>query len=273
MSSVGFRIAFYFSPAKKPWTKMVIQLVFGLSLPLFCLPTWSCNARVINLGGDVIALSGCISDSSANALRNVITSKTRKLLIESEGGSVPAALGIARIIQENRIQVHVRGYCLSSCANYLLPAASFASVEKGSRIMFHGDAQLVMPEQRELRQSIEEGPFSQSFNKIVDTEAIFQSKSPRASFINFLQRNIISEATYHNEPAPQAVAVDCKGQELRQWTPSPRVLIDLSLIDQIVEVHRFMIDEVPPGRAPDPPISPEQDYWPFAHCARVSRPP
>ena len=139
--------------------------------------------------------------------------------------------------------------------------------------MFHGDAQLVMPEQRELRQSIEEGPFSQSFIRMIDTEALFQSKSRRASFINFLQRNTISGATYHNEPSPQAVGVYCKGQEIRQWTPSPRVLIDLSLIDEIVEVHRFMIDEVPPGRAPDPPLAPEQDYWPFAHCARVSRPP
>jgi hypothetical protein len=61
-----------------------------------------------------------------------------RLEITSEGGSVRHAIAIGRSIAARRMELVVAGYCESSCANYLLPAAGRVRVTPDARIVLHG---------------------------------------------------------------------------------------------------------------------------------------
>lgn len=56
----------------------------------------------------------------------------------SSGGSVLAAIKLGRIIFDQSLPVLVSGICLSSCANYLIPASSEIRVFENSYVGFHG---------------------------------------------------------------------------------------------------------------------------------------
>lgn len=49
-----------------------------------------------------------------------------------------SALDISDLILSNKIDVNIQDYCLSSCANYILPAAHRATIGKSSILGWHG---------------------------------------------------------------------------------------------------------------------------------------
>ncbi|WP_197714550.1 hypothetical protein, partial [Klebsiella variicola] len=62
----------------------------------------------------------------------------RTISINSGGGDIETAINIGRIIYDRGISIEVRRLCLSSCANYLFPAARNKIINYGSIIGFHG---------------------------------------------------------------------------------------------------------------------------------------
>lgn len=56
----------------------------------------------------------------------------------SKGGHVNTAIEIGQIIHANRSILLISGLCLSSCANYLVPAANQVTIMKNSFVGFHG---------------------------------------------------------------------------------------------------------------------------------------
>lgn len=63
-----------------------------------------------------------------------------ELAITSPGGNVFWGIKIGEIIYENGWDVHVRGLCLSSCANYVFPAGRNKVIEDGGIVGWHGSA-------------------------------------------------------------------------------------------------------------------------------------
>lgn len=61
------------------------------------------------------------TDNVADITKNANIIKT--IIITSQGGDTEAAIAIGRIIRANNISVEVKKYCLSACAQYILPAA------------------------------------------------------------------------------------------------------------------------------------------------------
>jgi ATP-dependent protease ClpP protease subunit len=64
--------------------------------------------------------------------------KIRWISIKSIGGEVNAGLDLAEFISENGINIEVAEYCLSSCANYVFPAANEKLITNYALIGFHG---------------------------------------------------------------------------------------------------------------------------------------
>ncbi|HWT53119.1 MAG TPA: hypothetical protein VN113_13195, partial [Caulobacter sp.] len=86
-----------------------------------------------------IAFKGRISDAAAAALIPALD--TGKVLrITSQGGDESAALALADAILSKGIRVRVSKYCLSACANAVLPAAKAISVDADAVIGLHGSA-------------------------------------------------------------------------------------------------------------------------------------
>lgn len=63
----------------------------------------------------------------------------KRLVIDSSGGEVEAGIALGTWIFEHRLDVEVPEYCLSSCANYVFPAASRKFIAPGAVVAWHGN--------------------------------------------------------------------------------------------------------------------------------------
>lgn len=66
------------------------------------------------------------------------------LAISSTGGEVRQALELAEWIFDNEVAVEITDVCLSSCANYVVPAAKTIYLNPQSLMAWHGGAQQAM---------------------------------------------------------------------------------------------------------------------------------
>jgi len=60
-------------------------------------------------------------------------------VINSGGGEVEAGIALGRWVFRQRLDVEVPGYCLSSCANYVFPAAGRKFIAPGAVVAWHGN--------------------------------------------------------------------------------------------------------------------------------------
>lgn len=99
-----------------------------------------CNASIQSQGTEVF-LDGCISQATAEATIYALTPSTKTLAVRSPGGDVEAAMGLARHVHRLGLELLVRDYCVSSCANYLFLAARHRRASPGGAVLaFHGTA-------------------------------------------------------------------------------------------------------------------------------------
>lgn len=85
-----------------------------------------------------IKIDGPINFKSPQRFKELLGKNDTTVILDSPGGITSAAMDIAEIIQERKLNVVVDGACLSSCANYLFLAGSKKSVKKFSLLGFHG---------------------------------------------------------------------------------------------------------------------------------------
>ena len=91
--------------------------------------------------GDATAVyRGAISaENNAGFFARVSALPVRLLLIDSEGGDVAAAIELADWVHARQLDIAVTGVCLSSCANYVFPAARQKEIRPGAIVAWHGN--------------------------------------------------------------------------------------------------------------------------------------
>jgi hypothetical protein len=75
---------------------------------------------------DTLYVDGNISKNDDKIISSIIEKNlipVQTISINSGGGDIETAINIGRIIHDKGISIEVRRLCLSSCANYLFPAA------------------------------------------------------------------------------------------------------------------------------------------------------
>jgi hypothetical protein len=87
---------------------------------------------------DTLAFSGQIDGSTSMRFMQLVTDRVRTVVVNSAGGEVAAAVDVAMEIYRRRISLVIRGYCLSSCANYWATAAERVTLDNGF-LGFHGN--------------------------------------------------------------------------------------------------------------------------------------
>lgn len=112
-----------------------------------------------------------------------------KVVVKSQGGDVIAAIEIAKIIKKRNLDVEVNGYCLSACAQYILPSARNIIIRDKSIVALH------------------HSPFSimkmLEFSKIYDESEKYKKVSnEEVKFYNEININIdyIKNSIYHLRP-------------------------------------------------------------------------
>jgi hypothetical protein len=89
--------------------------------------------------------------------------------ITSQGGDIESSINIGLLIKQHNITVNVKKYCLSACAQYILPAAKEIIVQDSSIIAFHNSAFIM---QKLLLSSVISSD-AEKYNRLVDIENSF----------------------------------------------------------------------------------------------------
>ena len=81
-------------------------------------------------------------DEEANkrlfVLYDGLADKPTVLSIRSKGGEIDVGMGLGHWVHERRLDIKVLEYCMSSCANYVFPAARRKTVSNFAVIGYHG---------------------------------------------------------------------------------------------------------------------------------------
>ena len=154
--------------------------VFLVLLPFLSvgLPTYAADeATQVYLGNGELNYVGAL-DEDANtrlfALYDGAATKPSMLSIRSQGGPVNLGMALGRWLRERQLDVKVLEFCLSSCANYVFPAAREKVVSNFAVIGYHG------------------GPSSGKVGLDKSTQAMIDAMPPaqRKAFMNDIDRSI-----------------------------------------------------------------------------------
>jgi hypothetical protein len=89
---------------------------------------------------DAIVFEGRIDErSAATFLRLAQDAEVKRLVITSYGGLVAPALAMAEVLDARQLDIEVPSACLSSCANYLFPAARHKVLGHAAAVAWHGN--------------------------------------------------------------------------------------------------------------------------------------
>lgn len=93
----------------------------------------------IRVAGRVLCFAGDIDrGSAARAISLMAGRDLSAMVVTSDGGEVRAALALARALRVRGLTLVVSRRCISSCANFLFPAARSKAVAPGGLVIFHG---------------------------------------------------------------------------------------------------------------------------------------
>lgn len=87
---------------------------------------------------ETLYYQGALNEAGYQELKAKLYPEIRQLMIKSEGGNAASGLKIAALIQQHKLNVVVRDYCLSSCFNYVFLAGVEKSLLLDSVLGFHG---------------------------------------------------------------------------------------------------------------------------------------
>lgn len=105
----------------------------------------------VSLEGDRVRYAGELTREGFAALKSIAEGKpVRTLTITSAGGEINAGMDFGEWAFERRLDLEVDDICLSSCANYVFPAARNKLIRPGAVVAWHGSAR-----QRGLMDSLE----------------------------------------------------------------------------------------------------------------------
>lgn len=95
----------------------------------------------VSLDDNKIIYQGALTKEANNQVFELYKKNSTNISwisIKSVGGEVNTGLDLAEFINQNGLNIEVTEYCLSSCANYVFPAADEKSISTHALIGFHG---------------------------------------------------------------------------------------------------------------------------------------
>ncbi len=95
------------------------------------------DAYSCEYAGDLIVYKGNTTLQLVNCLLGA-PKEAERLVITSRGGAVDDAVFAAYLVARRQLDVEVVGQCMSSCANYILPAAEHIFLDRHSIVAVHG---------------------------------------------------------------------------------------------------------------------------------------
>lgn len=134
------------------------------------------TTQVFLENGQLNYIGGVDADANKRlfALYDSLAVKPTVLSIRSKGGPVKAGIPLGRWVRERGLDIKVMEYCMSSCANYVFPAARRKVVSNFAVIGYHG------------------GPSSGQYGFTDDAQKMVDAMPPaqRKAFLDDLDKSI-----------------------------------------------------------------------------------
>ncbi|MDD5333743.1 MAG: hypothetical protein PHS32_08350 [Rhodoferax sp.] len=203
----------------------------------------ACESKIIE-NSIQIGFIGCISRESADILIEAIRRSPRDLVVQSEGGDVEAALRVANELHQKNLSIIIRGYCHSSCANYLIPAAKIVTIEGDSTIVYHGDARTSLTAFMDISGNYVDPMLLSKLRELTEAEKRLEEIIPKVALIHFLQSISIGQPNQKFSIKFDGYLYTCKGLGQLLWSPSMQVMRKLKIVDRVVPVNEVMIPEI-----------------------------
>ena len=93
----------------------------------------------IHVAGTTLCFTGDIDRDSAARVEALLADRSlTAMVVTSDGGEVIAAVRLARALRARGLLLVVKSHCISSCANFLFPAARTKAVAPNGLLVFHG---------------------------------------------------------------------------------------------------------------------------------------
>ena len=119
------------------------KLVLALAPVFACANLAQANsppAATVERSGDAVIFNGQINGRSVGEFKRALQDPgITRLVITSRGGGVAAALDMAVAVHERGLDIDVPTACLSSCANYVFPAARRKVMARPGVVGWHGN--------------------------------------------------------------------------------------------------------------------------------------
>ncbi len=97
------------------------------------------NSALLSLSNsETLSYQGGINEAGYQEFKAKLGPQIRQLIIKSEGGDAASGLKMASLIQQHKLRVVIRDYCISSCFNYVFLAGAEKSLLPDSVLGFHG---------------------------------------------------------------------------------------------------------------------------------------
>jgi membrane-bound inhibitor of C-type lysozyme len=139
---------------------MALVAFFALIVGVSTASAIEINPVEVHIKGSDIFYIGGVSPEGYRLLRETTeaaVTKPTRLVINSGGGPIEDGLDIGNWLYDNGLDILVVEKCMSSCANYIFPAAKNKEISDGAVVAWHGS----------LSDPLEEGDLEESL-KIVD---------------------------------------------------------------------------------------------------------
>ena len=127
---------------KKIFIVLLVLIIVLVGL-LITLLIFKSNPSVYTSKNGDIVYTGKINaegyEKILNKYKNAIPdNKPKNIIIKSGGGSGLVGVLIGRFIHKHDINIKVRDYCMSTCANFIFPAAKEKTLIDNALLVFHG---------------------------------------------------------------------------------------------------------------------------------------
>ncbi len=228
-----------------------------------------CSATIIETQ-DRVAFDGCIDQQSAEVVIRALDRRPlASLLVRSNGGAVNAAVEVAEVLARHRTRMVIRGQCLSSCANYWLPAAGSVDVEDGSAIGFHGDARTTFRYASAVQPL---GPEAwRGLEAVLQQEAHLGSVVRKVAEVHALQSIRMSHEPLRVQLKGKWMI--CPGLTLSPvWAPTLERLQALGLVHRIVPRDGTFAPSITSDHVVHPMSAADDDTDPTARCVAAAAP-
>lgn len=170
------------------------MISIGLALMIFSFSLMIYSDKGVAVPQFII--QGYISEETYNNFIMALEESPgiEEVVIKSTGGEIFSAIAIGQIIHKRKMTVSVKEFCISSCANYIFPAAAKKVISKDALIVYHGGA---------------------------------QQKNLLSDSINEVKHNNAKANAYNNDPLPESMRKLFEIPELDDIASQIAIMIDV----------------------------------------------